>query len=687
MRSQTAKRADRDCEQSGRIVEAIAEAVVAAHGRLASRERPDAVQFLYVFLDYVRLGLLNWPHLLLSGEEGSAAISTADGVLRAESKHAVIGYGSDAQIRIQIVGAPSDDQQRSLCTLLDRVERLARELTPQSKATVWHTLAHGLHLAAQIGPTTIGLSATTESADPAAVKKIAKAAHSYFVELLGEAELEELGLLFRYWPGPDKKPAYLPDELSATGAANLNSAAVETAFRTGFMQVAGSPNDRKELIVPCHFGGVPWIAVCRRLPTTDDKAFQAYTTYRDRIPRLNDRIRVAGWTSLFKEMRKLFRDALAAVGSDFDRVADAVNAAWAPLTRVYPIPAHRLMQVEGSHHQDGARPIPFGGRFWSVELSTAPNGCFPPPLSDRFTTSTSWGQLGERELDREFLMPERERLVGDEARRRLDLAGAVYAIGHPLKHRLGKLRGAFETVLQSAKNGRNSSERRAIDTFASAFDTRLVAVTNTAKCVDLMAEQCRCDGNPGVFDRAKDFLVEQPYPLLKRLQATIAELQPDLNVVISDEGLLGRAYVRPTIGRSPACRLFDPFFDDLLYELVTNAETKVPADNRSLTISLRDLAPELGSVQEVPSWSLELLNPTREVEFSRRLNLVPGEWRRWDISPSGPQGGLRLVAVALRSTECGDVWARPERGEENHWGFRIAIRLPIAFEPVKEPNL
>jgi len=184
----------------------------------------------------------------------------------------------------------------------------------------------------------------------------------------------------------------------------------------------------------------------------------------------------------------------------------------------------------------------------------------------------------------------------------------------------------------------------------------------------------------------KGFFVDDIYRILPRLHQVVSDIEPRLHISFNNLELLERAFIKPTIPTSPkSTRLFDPFFDDALYELLTNAEDKVPDGDRSLRIGLRDISAEIPDALE-EMWCLEFANNISEEggmasedNFRTRLGLEPNAWREWNRGAMGPKGGLRLIAVALHAARCGELWAQPQRNDAT-WVFRTAMRLPIGFE-------
>jgi len=394
---------------------------------------------------------------------------------------------------------------------------------------------------------------------------------------------------------------------------------------------------------------------------------QAYFTYRDSIPRLNDSVRTAGWGSLFEEMRRVFFGITRASTGDEASLGNVMGEAWAPLTRVFPVPAPSLEEVDAG---DGLQEltIPFGTRTWRVGFSKSINPFFPESLPVDVGGEGSWGRLGERALRRGFVEPVRAELLADQARRNADLAENVYAIGHPLKHRLGRVRQAVDTELEALRVEPFVLEDALYHCHrARKFTSR---VECTAMTMDLMANLCQHDGD---LRRIKaGFLSASPYMLGERFRAILGDSRTAGELVaISEEDLAGldQIQVRPFIQRMEAtCRLFDAFYDDILFELISNSARHADAAEIKVDVGL-SVPGESANTQTYITMS----NPTRERVFDR-LNLVPEVWRHWQTDRNGPKGGLRLLASQLRMTGAGVLLARPHmRGDQ--WWFSLAVGL------------
>ncbi len=692
------------------LCDLIADAITAAHVRVSSGSQADSVQFLYSFLDYFRLALPGVPHLIIARSGADRGLSTATGKpLAIDSSKRDAGAhlfeNSTHAIDVLVQQTAESPHRCSVGDILEQIRNMTKQRACGALPDIGDTLTSGLDTVLHPSVEDENAARPAPNATPAtgngdAVRTAAQLAtliHDRLATTLILAASKYV-FVFRYWG--DGEWVYLPfgftAKTDAEGVTVLvrddNSLprrkerglirAADAAFRTGFVQLEPLEGDTSLFAVPCHFGGIPWLAIVQEILPNDRDNWSAYTTYRDVIPVLTDAVRRAAWSSLLEQMGILFFSAIPR-GTAAD-VQERIHAAWEPLMRVYPIPAPRLMEALVG---DGAERelLPIAGRLWRTVFSRDTNPFFPLALRSGDGASGQWERLSRTRLERGFVTPTRARLLSEQARVNTELAENVYAIGHPLKHRLGKISGAYQTVRNFSKTHCPKELRARLDGYTREFDTKVQAVTNTAQCMDMMAELSRRQGKAWEMERKKDFLVESVYPIFTGLVKIVNDVQPRLHIEYDNQSLLERALVTPSIPTSPRrTRLFDAFFNDVLYELVTNAEDKVPDDNRLLRVAVRDLAGECAELS-APAWCLEFVNTldmatgvVNEANFKSGLGLTVGKWNRWNRSENGPKGGLRLIAVILHATGCGEVWAKPELVDK-HGEFRIAITLPIDF--------
>jgi hypothetical protein len=72
--------------------------------------------------------------------------------------------------------------------------------------------------------------------------------------------------------------------------------------------------------------------------------------------------------------------------------------------------------------------------------------------------------------------------------------------------------------------------------------------------------------------------------------------------------------------------------------------------------------------------SLVFTNNTDADNFEARLGLTAGRWLDWPISENGPKGALRQIAIRLRVTGQGYLFAKPEQ-KGNQWLFNVALNI------------
>jgi len=680
------------------VADAIASAHIRTVGSAATREdrgRESAIPFLYAFLDYMRLALPDLPDVVLVAGDTSRGLSTETG----GEVEVYQGSGATPQCQIGSTRILIDDQPgrdaahgRMLRRFLDTVCERAAANSPGASETLEETMARGL---ADIltspsgsGDEDEGEAPSTRDGSEAAdsiLDEIVGETHEHLARALRSADLP-CALVTRCWTGgdasyrllryvatgsgrvtPDGMPLQLEEEPERAGWKLI----VGQAFRTGLLQLGRISQDGSPcrlLCVPCHFGGVPWVVVCQPLGLDDTGLQQAYFTYRDSIPRLNDSVRTAAWSSLFEEMRRIFFATTRDSAGDAANLGDVMGRVWAPLTRVFPVPAPYLDEVRAGG--ETRKPtISFGTRTWRVGFSKSNNPFFPGSLPLNVGGEGSWGHLDEdTSLMRGFAEPAQAEVQADQARRNADLAENVYAIGHPLKHRLGRVRQAVDTELEALR-----AEPLVIEDAlyhchrARKFTSR---VECTAMTMDLMANLCQHEGN---LRRIKaGFLSASPYMLGERFRAILGDSRTAGELIaINEEDLAGldQVQVRPFIQRMEGTsRLFDAFYDDILFELISNAARH--ADSAEIRVEVGLLAQEESAGAQT---YITMSNPTLERVFDR-VGLVPEKWSHWRTDRNGPKGGLRLLAVQLRMSGAGVLLARPHiRGDQ--WWFSLAVRL------------
>lgn len=251
-----------------------------------------------------------------------------------------------------------------------------------------------------------------------------------------------------------------------------------------------------------------------------------------------------------------------------------------------------------------------------------------------------------------------------------DLAENVYSIGHPLKHRLGDVQSGIDTELEAL------SPDTQWDATRSRWEyLRIIArkATCTAETMDLMADLCRCGGDVSRVD-AK-FLSPVDYRLGAALTAIVNDFTKagyPVSLENADLRAVASARIRPiSVGGR---RLFDAFYEDLIYELMLNPVKRVPSSQAHMRIRLEAL-PLDAKTASMTGLGLTFANPTREPHTRiENLGLTVDHWNPWPIDKNGPKGGLRLLATQLRVTGTGDLYACPMR-ENDHLWFKIGVRL------------
>jgi hypothetical protein len=121
-------------------------------------------------------------------------------------------------------------------------------------------------------------------------------------------------------------------------------------------------------------------------------------------------------------------------------------------------------------------------------------------------------------------------------------------------------------------------------------------------------------------------------------------------------------------------RLFDAFYDDIFFEILYNATEK---SDKQKKLEIRYKRLPWSSDEQLAKYKfVTFTNLTDESDFINRLKLVPEKWTSWSISPDGPNGALRHIAMRLNATNPpqGLLLARPFRSGSK-WKFSLAIYI------------
>lgn len=445
---------------------------------------------------------------------------------------------------------------------------------------------------------------------------------------------------------------------------------IDLVFHTGFVRLRAIDRETMVLCVPCHFGGIPWLVMCWVIPNTHSGHWQAYTIYRDIVPRLNDAIRLVGQQSFAREMQRLFRSAVDDVHKDVNTIIADVQDNWKHLACIYPV--HRPILKERPSSSiastgDSDLIIPLGDR--SFEVDFAPRQSLCPSFASGLQSEGggAWGTIDEDVIRRDFIIPVLAAFPELQAKLADDLAESVYSIGHPLKHRLGRVRQAVETEFEALN--------------AQPFDLddaryqcqRMRLFTTSAECtasiMDLMANLCQ---HRDVSKLDGKFFSRAPYAIGEHFRMILGhsgEAGARTRIEESDLRRLDGLSIQP--GDSLR-RLFDPFYDDILFELLFNAERHCHPSAKELSVTYEHIPGDVVDVGKALS-ALIFTNVMREPSFDR-LGLTPNQWCRWRTDRRGPKGGLRLLASQLSLTGAGDLFARILE-QEGQWLFSLGVSL------------
>jgi hypothetical protein len=252
-----------------------------------------------------------------------------------------------------------------------------------------------------------------------------------------------------------------------------------------------------------------------------------------------------------------------------------------------------------------------------------------------------------------------------------DLAENVYAIGHPLKHRLGLINEFLGSQSAALEEGSVAN--------ALIWHHRVVnaveCAARTAGTMDFFSSLCqhgrRLDRMASKFVTTKPYkpgtTVRQHLDSFARARWTLAGDSNDL-LALDAIVVAPQREVRPC----------DSIYEDLFFEILFNAYWKSPPDKRELRITLKQIQ-VLGRASVATYPCILFSNPTTAANECEREEVFRGldigdEWSRWPDDPGGPKGGLRLHAFQLRVTGAGDLFAKlaPHAGQ---WWFSVGVFL------------
>jgi hypothetical protein len=253
-----------------------------------------------------------------------------------------------------------------------------------------------------------------------------------------------------------------------------------------------------------------------------------------------------------------------------------------------------------------------------------------------------------------------------------DIATIVYSVGHALRPRFGMLTTKM-SELRAALAQRFPDHP---DILATALQAQIFASNclGTANIMNFVAAFLNSqDGSP----IKKDFFVKEDYILSQRfaeLAALCNQAQQDATVEFDGGDLRLLSERKARIGQSPRLptnggRLFDPFYNELFFEMFFNAARYGPKGQSCLRIKIA--TPIDAAEEHYCSHLLVFSNIIRYPPSVENYKSASGKWFDWS---DGPHGGLRFLADCLRLTKTGNLKIRVvEQANATIFEVRIAL--------------
>ena len=437
------------------------------------------------------------------------------------------------------------------------------------------------------------------------------------------------------------------------------------SFSTGFASWSNLGGKKSFLCVPCHFGGIPWILLCREFEGSQyDRWWQAYATYRDVMPRMNYSLRLLAQSSFSKEMLRTYSEFAPEYHNRPGAMREGLEKAWSVLSSVYPIPRPRLKPFTATD-QVRSLVIPFVDGKWLVDFSDQHN---PFLVSQSALTSSSheaWSRDLLPVLESEFV----NLFTKQQAEHSRDEARTAYSVGHPLGKRfeavltgMTKLRNEIGLKLPENSWLRDSTQRLAV---------RVETCKRTAEIMDFMGNILRGESLDHVVGEKCAFFSSTAYaiaPSLRNAKTACNEALGSEVVTLSGEEAIQELEVGSFIGQNKNVRPFDALYDELLYEIMLNAGRK--SGMAKVTVDLNYDIPRDDS-RRLPAIVFSNNCVSDEELQKLKLKLKFGCWNEW---PRHSLGGLRFLEDVLRVVSAGTLHVFVDKTTA---GYKFILRLGL----------
>jgi len=258
----------------------------------------------------------------------------------------------------------------------------------------------------------------------------------------------------------------------------------------------------------------------------------------------------------------------------------------------------------------------------------------------------------------------------ERAKLNLELASTAYVVGHELKDPLGLARSSIDALRESLASAHGVSPGAGLAKDCDTARMFVEAAADLTQNMNLLGSLLQVNRDLGRLD--PKFFAEpgRPYYVAQRL-AKVTKMLNDLDLPIQVLGLenpkVANLRLASTIRtKDGERRLFDVFFDSILFEIVFNAARR----------RVESLEVGVGRVRDS-----DLDEYVNCITFENRMHQMSGanmdflseKYARWPTD-SETQGGFRHMATKLEITEQGVLYGKrsKRRGE---WYFAVALWL------------
>lgn len=261
----------------------------------------------------------------------------------------------------------------------------------------------------------------------------------------------------------------------------------------------------------------------------------------------------------------------------------------------------------------------------------------------------------------------------DRKLQEMQIAGAIYNIGHPLKRRVDAVRASLNFLLDDVERNEETGQ---IVAHIHTAGRRATRVANLGHVLDVFSAGLTGAARSEIFLRKPEWHSFASY----RLDSGLSQATE-----IPSSSTISRLMLLPVSPQSPgehevACwipgekglfRPADLFYDEMLFELLMNAGKHGDSDGGyvEVTVSVEDI-----DTAALPLPALVFRNRCLDEARIGKLPIRPGIWTRWNAGTRAPVGGLFFLSNLLVGFNLGDLWAQVESHDDGSF-FAVALRL------------